>query len=433
MRRSVAAALVAALAFATAGCGGSERPFTIGVVVDCEGVFAPFSPSVLAGAELPLLERGARLAGSAPSDGVRGSRVAGRRVRIVQGCAEITFLTQLIENVRRLVEVGRADVVVAPLLGQSEGVVLARLARRYPGTTFVLANTYAQEPTLRSPAANLFRVIADGAQFTAGLGAYAYHDLGWRSAAVVLPDDSYSWPEAAGFLAEFCTLGGRVTRVTMSDDVAGAVRRVPRGADGVALISRGFGQTAAFGAAYAKVNGPLARHLVLGPGSFEFADPHFVARSGPLLRGVVLGGWSHDSHDAAWSAFRKAYRSHFPGLPAVQSPADAPVTLGYYDAVEAVARGLEHAPGGGRGFRRALAATSFDAPNGPLRLDRHRQAVVSATLSRVELSSHGPVIRTLRTLPGVEQTFAGYFGRRTPTATVSRPGCHRGPIPRWAR
>jgi branched-chain amino acid transport system substrate-binding protein len=433
MRPSAAAAVLAALVVVVAGCGGSKRPFTVGIVTDCEGVFAPFSPNILAGAELPLLERGAKLAGRGPTDGVDRSRVGGRRVRVVQGCAEITFLTQLIENVRRLIEVDRVDVVVAPLLGQSEGVLLVRLARRYPETTFVLANTYAQEPTLRNPAPNVFRVTADGAQLTAGLGAYAYHHLGWRTAAVVLPNDSYSWPEAAGFVAEFCTLGGRVARVTMPNHAAGAVRRLPRDADGVALISRSFAETSAFGSAYAKIKARLARHLVLGPGSFDFADPRFVANTGSLLRGVVLGGWSHDAHNPAWAAFQRAYRLHFPGLPVLRSPADASLTVGYYDAVEAVALALERAPGGGRPFRHALATMSFNAPNGPLHLDRDRQAVVSATLSRFQMTRHGPAIRTLRVLGGVEQTFAGYFGPRTPTPTVSRPGCHPGAVPPWAR
>ena len=115
---------VTALALLAAGCGGSEQPFKIGVVVDCEGVFSALTDQVLAGAELPLLERGGRLAGRQASAGIDGPRVGGRRVEIRQGCAEIGYLTQLIENVRRLVEVDRVAVVIAPLVGNAEGLVL---------------------------------------------------------------------------------------------------------------------------------------------------------------------------------------------------------------------------------------------------------------------------------------------------------------------
>src|SRR6266508_1836297 len=142
-------AVSVALSLLAAGCGGQKNMFTIGVITDCEGVFSAFSEDILAGAELPLLERGGRLVGRKPSDGIAGARVGGSRVELRQGCGEITYLTQLIENTRRLVEEERVDVLVAPMLGQTEGVVLRELAHRYPDVAFVLANSYAQEPTLR--------------------------------------------------------------------------------------------------------------------------------------------------------------------------------------------------------------------------------------------------------------------------------------------
>lgn len=433
--RLVAVASIATLSLFAVACGGQKDAFKIGVITDCDGVFSAFSPDVLAGAELPLLERGGKLAGPQPSGGVVGAKVGGRRVELRQGCGEITYMTQLIESTRRLIEGDGVDVVVAPMLGQTEGIVLRDLARRYPNVVFLLANSYAQESTLRDPAPNLFRFVADGAQATAGLGTYAYRNLGWRHAAVVLPDNAFAWPQAAGFVAEFCALGGHIQRLAAPESAAGSVvSRLPRNADGVAFMPSVFADTVGFAAPYAKLQPDLAGHLVLGPGALSFADPKLLAKTAPLLRGVVLSGGSYDAHDPAWRSFKQAFLLHFRGLSYPSSPGAFPLVLGFYDSVEATLRALEQARGGGEALIRALAGTSFNSPNGPLRLDRDRQAIISNTLSQIEVGAKGaPSVRTLRVLRNVEQTFGGYFGPSTPTPTVSRPVCHKATPPAWAR
>src|SRR5919198_4130076 len=109
MRASVAG-LVAVLAFALAGCGGERRPIKMGVLADCTGFLAGFNDLELASAELPLLERGGRLDGEKPRDGVSGGKVAGRRVDLVTGCAESTTYSVLIAEARRLVAKETVDV-----------------------------------------------------------------------------------------------------------------------------------------------------------------------------------------------------------------------------------------------------------------------------------------------------------------------------------
>ena len=76
--------------------------------------------------------------------------------------------------------------------------------------TFLASEMGSQETTLRDPPPNLFRFAPTGAQTTAGLGTYAYRDLGWRRAVVVAEDWYPGWESAAGFVAEFCALGGDV-------------------------------------------------------------------------------------------------------------------------------------------------------------------------------------------------------------------------------
>jgi branched-chain amino acid transport system substrate-binding protein len=432
--RLFAGAGLIALALLAAGCGGGKEPFRIGVVVDCEGVFSALTDEMLAGAELPLLERGGRLAGRRPSGRLEGPRVAGRRIEIRQGCAEITYLTQLIENVRRLVEADHADVVVAPMVGNAEGIVLRKLAPRYPDVAFVIGYSGAQETTLRDPAPNLFRFSLDAAQGEAGLGTYAYRDLGWRHAAVVFTDNEIAWPQAAGFIAEFCALGGSVQRVAAEGPAAAVVSRLAKGADGVALMALSFPDTIGFASAYARTQSDLARHLVLGLSALTFGDPQSLARSAPLLNGVVQGGFSHDAREPAWAAFRRSYLRHFPGLGAPAAPADFPIVLTYYDAVEASLRALDQAREAGPTFLRALAATTLEAPDGRIRLDRNRQAIVSTYLSRFDVGAKGvPELRTFRVFRNVEQSFGGYFSSTTPSPTATRPGCHSATPPSWSR
>ena len=87
-------AIVAAVALlASAGCGSrasSPEPIRVGVLSDCGGLFGGFNELSVAGAELPLIDHGGRLAGAAPSAGVVGASVAGRPIQLDLGCGDGT-------------------------------------------------------------------------------------------------------------------------------------------------------------------------------------------------------------------------------------------------------------------------------------------------------------------------------------------------------
>src|SRR4051794_32272928 len=103
------AALVAAAGF-VAGCSGSPAPaFRVGMLSDCYGPFAGLHQLNLADAELPLIERGARLAGRSPSAGLHDVVVAGRRVQLMVGCVSGT--EDVIPEARRLVEEDGAQAI----------------------------------------------------------------------------------------------------------------------------------------------------------------------------------------------------------------------------------------------------------------------------------------------------------------------------------
>lgn len=430
--RLLPVALAAALL--AAGCGATRSALKVGVLTDCQGVFSAYSESVLGAAELPFLERGARLAGRKPSDGLAGARVGGVPVEIVQGCAEVTDLTALVESVRTLVERDGVGVVVGPMLGETDGVVLRDLARRYPSVAFLLGDSRAQETTLRDPAPNVFRFTPDEAQGTAGLGAYAYHRLGWRRAAVVVADYSQTWPEAAGFVAEFCSLGGRIDRVPAPrTGVADAAARVPGGVDGVVALTRFVGDTAAFAGGLARRRPDLVRHLLLGPDALLFADPKTLRQLAPLLAGAVEATPAeYETTGAGWRRFRAEYTAHFPGPNALISPADDPLYLDTWTATEAVASALSRSHAGGDPLQRELARTAVDGPSGPVRLDADRQAVASNYLVRLDPAAPSR-LRTIEVVRNVDQTFGGYFTSRTPPPSLTGPGCHRAPPPAWAR
>ena len=160
----------------------------------------------IAGAQLALIQQGATAKGK-PSDGLDGATVAGRPIEIVgYGCADDTA-DKAIEETRRLVEQEGAEILIGPLSGD-EGIAVANYAKEQPDVTFLNGTSGAQDTTLKVQAPNFFRFHSDGAQWSAGLGDYAYNTLGWKTAAIIGDDYSFPYTSLAGFVAEFCALGG---------------------------------------------------------------------------------------------------------------------------------------------------------------------------------------------------------------------------------
>ncbi len=148
-------------------------------------------------------------AGLILADGVEGVSVDGHPIRLVFGCSDTTTASALSEA-RRLVDEVGVRVLIGPL-GGTRASRCRTLRRRRPGVAFVNGSSSAQ---LLRPAPNFFSFHTDGAGWTAGLGTYAYRTLGWRHAVLVadLEDDVFNWTQAAGFVAEFCSLGGTITK-----------------------------------------------------------------------------------------------------------------------------------------------------------------------------------------------------------------------------
>ena len=425
-----------AVALTVAACGGDTRPpLRIGVIVDCVGGLRAYGDEELAAAQLPLIVRGARAVGEDPSAGVRGGRVAGRRVEIVRGCGEGGEFSTLTQVARQLIEREHVDAVVEGGFFSVDGIPLRELAHRYPDVIFVAAANGPREVTLDQPAGNLYRVAPDYGQAVAGLATYAYRRLGWRR-VVLLPEEWFeSWNTETAFVREFCALGGRVAaRIPLEiggDSTSAVLKAIPRDADGVAVLGSWMSVTADLLRALA---GRGTNTVVLGPEAIGYTD---LIRNDAALTGVV--GTSYSAPEASSPAVRAYLRDFakaYPGTPPGESR-DA-VVMAYRNGVEAVLEALEQVHGdlsdGRRRLRVQLARLDTTLLGVPVRMDGNRQAVVSANLVRLgqDSASGLPELRAVHSIPAVDQSIGGLI----PANYQPKAGgeaCRREAPPPWAR
>jgi branched-chain amino acid transport system substrate-binding protein len=431
--RALVLAAVLPLALAAAGCGGGRDPVRIGVLADCQGPLRGFEDGEVSAAELPLLRRGARLAGRQPTAGATPATVAGRKVELVLGCSEIGEHAVFIDEARRLVEEEHVDAVIG-----GASVVTRELARRYPDVPF-LALAWEQEVTLRRPARNLYRFTLDWGQQAAGLGAYAYGVLGWRHASVVAGDEPAGWQASAAFVAEFCALGGKIDRRVYRSPFEPAPNRtiasraLAAGSDGIASLLTPFDSaTSVDGALVRRIDHPGRRLLLWSP---QLEDPSFLPALGAKLDGVALTSrYPAGRPSKSLADYAARYRAAFPRLPA--GVAELSFVIDFADSVEALLTALEHVHGDlshhRSRLRAELARLQVALPRGEVRLDANRQAVADVPLVRLRLRHGAVVTEPAGTAPDVEQTFGGLLSQAPAPGPNSQP-CRKAAPPPWAQ
>ena len=114
------------------------------------------------------------------------------------------------------------------------------------------------------------------------------------------------------------------------------------------------------------------------------------------------------------------------------------IEVSFYVATDALLEALGRVHGdvshGERRLRTALARLRLDTPMGVRTLDRRHQAITPIYLSRTEKDATGKVIiRRIRVVSNVEQTFNGNFGATSPVPSETQPTCRHGNPPPWAR
>jgi branched-chain amino acid transport system substrate-binding protein len=427
----VAAAFVAASSGQPSATGGkaAAAPIKIGILTTCGGPFAPFEAESYSGAKYALVKwAGGKALGQGPQNQVRGATVAGHPIRIFFGCSDATP-DKAVAEARRLVERVKVDVLLGPLSGD-EGIAVANYAKTQPGVTFVNGTSGAQSTTLSVRAKNFYRFGGDGAQWMAGLGTYAYKTLHWRKAAILGEDYSYPYTLAAGFVTEFCSLGGNVTKRVWAPltttDWSSYVSQLPRDVDGVLLLTGGS-NTISVEKAYTSLGNDLAKKALGGPSvmdptSFSVGDSLVGLAGGSP---VPLGG-----SGKAWKAYVDGFSKVFPKV-----PGDSLFTVLYYDGMQAIVEALKATNGNvaAKQLQPKLTALKPSFPNGNVKLDANRNSIQPAYVVQIVKKGNTLGFKTIKTVPEVSQTFGGLFGPSSPAPSRTAPACKKGTPPPWAK
>jgi branched-chain amino acid transport system substrate-binding protein len=288
-------------------------------------------------------------------------------------------------------------------------------------------------------APNFFRFNGDGAQWNAGLGDLAYNKLGWRNAAIVADDYSFGWTSAAGFIAEFCAAGGKVTKRIFpplnTTDFSSYTQQMPTDVDGTFVAVGGAGLIP-FLKSYEQAKGPIDPKKFMGnlfwgtPGQFE--------QLGPRVDGVYIGGAgtagdldTPAAQDYAKNIIGKWFTSFKPGGDAAPQ-ASSTFTYGYYVNTWGLIKGLEEVKGDVSDqskLQEALAKVELPAPYGTIKLDENRQAVLAVFDQQLFMNGGKLAVKTVASIPGVDQTFGGTFGPDSPAPGRNAPGCSKRSLP----
>jgi branched-chain amino acid transport system substrate-binding protein len=422
---------------ASSSDSGGGGPIKVAYLSDCEGAFGAFFEPDIAGANLAFIKyAGAKAAGSKPSDGLEGAQVAGQDIEFVgTGCADDTA-DKAIEETRRLMEQEDADILIGPLSGD-EGIAVANYAKEHPDKTFINGTSGAQDTTLKVQAPNFFRFHSDGAQWSAGLGDYAYNELGWKKAAIIGDDYSFPYTSLAGFVAEFCAVGGQITKRIWpplgEKDYSSFISQIPDDVDGIYYGIGGAGLVS-FMKQYQEQKGKIDPKKTMG--NVFFDDPLVLKEVSNAVTGAYTAGpTAADSNDPKVAEYVKdldnAYGKEISGLAA------SVFVYNYYTAAWALIQGLEQVNGDisdQAKLQEALKGVTLDAPWGEIKLDDNRNGVADNFVKEIVADKSGdkvPDVKTISRIPAVEQTFGGTFTADTPAPDRTNPKCEKGNQPDW--
>ena len=282
---------------------------------------------------------------------------------------------------------------------------------------------------------NVFRYHGDGAQWNAGLGEIVYKKLGWRTAAIIMDDYSFAWTSGAGIIADFCAIGGQITKRVFpplnTTDYAPYVRQLPPPdqVDGYFWVVGGTGTGPAL-KAYEQAYGPIKASQHSGNLFLWFLSG--FRDVGPRLVGSYIGGFGTGPGLKSQQAdiYRAAMKATYPGL-----PADDAFVYNYYNAAWALVLGLQGSGGNvGAALQAAMPRTlpaGFQvAGGGVLRLDSRRQAVQDQYQIQIIKAPNGePTITIAGYVPNVDQTFGGTFAPTKPAPGRDFPPCVKKKLP----
>jgi branched-chain amino acid transport system substrate-binding protein len=439
---SVAIVVAAVTSVASASSSkATASTIRIGVMSDCKGAFGTFDAQDQAGVYAAL----SQFAGAKPKDpndprkGITGGVIAGHPLKIVAvGCGSDSA-DLAIKETKRIMEQNKADVMIGPLSGD-ESVAIAQYAKAHPTKTFVDGSAGAQDTTLKVRAKNFFRFNGDGAQWNAGLGDLAYHKLGWKTAAVIQDNYSFGWTSAAGFIAEFCAVGGnvvqRVNPPLNTTDYSTYAQQLKTDVDGTFVAVGGAGLIP-FLKAYEQAHGKIDSKKFIGnlfwgtPGEFESLSTDV---SGAYVGGAGTAGDLNTP--AAQNYANKIIGKWFKQIPpggAAAPQAASTFTFGFYINTVGLIQGLKAVKGdlsgGQKALQASLAKQVINGPYGTVKLDANRQAILTTFYQQLYTKDGKLAVKTVGSVPGVTQTFGGTFSSSTPAPSGTDPKCVKRSLP----
>src|SRR6478752_5301483 len=376
--------ILATVVASSSVAASSAKTVRVAIMTDCKGGFGFGYEPDIGGAQAAFANyaHGKVKDPKKPSAGMTGIRVGTTPVQIVgYGCGDDTVPTAVKET-RRLMEQLKADVMVGPLSGD-EAVYVANYAKTHPSKTFIIGTAGSQDPTLQIAPKNVFRYHGDGAQWNAGTGEIAYRKLHWRKAAIIMDDYSFGWTSAAGLIADYCAMGGKITKRVFpplnTTDYAPFIRQLPppNSVDGYFWVVGGTGTGASL-KAYEQAYGKADPKKFIGNLFFAFLGN--FAEVAPRLTGSYVGGFG--TAPGLKTAAAKTYEGNvakvFPGLDG-GNYADGFV-YNYYNAAWALVQGLQKS-GGQVGAKlqaslpRSIKPGYQVSSGGVVKLDSNRQAI----------------------------------------------------------
>ena len=428
-------AVIVIVAFAVTAsslAAGSAKVVKLAIMTDCQGAFAGGYELDIGGAQAALAQyaNGKPVNRKKPSAGMKGIHVGSTAVKIVgYGCGNDTVPKAATETKRLMEQLG-ADVMVGPLSGD-EAVYVAHYAQAHPKKTFIIGTAGSQDPTMQIAPKNMFRYHGDGAQWNAGTGEIAYKKLHWRKAAIIMDDYSFGWTSGAGLIADFCGVGGKIVKRVFpplnTTDYTAYIQQLPppNKVDGYFWVVGGTGtgpSLKAYNASY----GAIKPSKFVGNLFFFFQSG--FADVAPKLIGSYFGGFG--TAPGLKTAQAKAYEAvvtkwYGPS----KIPAGDGFTYNYYNAAWGLVRGLQ-ASGGqlGKALQKNMPQTSqsgYQVSNGGLvQLDSNRQAIADQYPLRVVKGKDGkPTTAIVAYVPGVGQSFGGFFSPSSPPPGRTQPPC----------
>ena len=432
---AVGATIVTSGALAKSAQSGSVK---IAIMTDCKGAFAFGYEVDTAG----VIAAFSQYAGAKPKDkkkpsaGMTGGTAGGKKLDIVGiGCGDETPALALKETRRLMVQLG-GEVMIGPLSGD-ESVAIANWAKQNPQKTVIIGTAGAQDPTLQIAPRNVFRYHGDGAMWNAGLGEIVYKKLGWRTAALIGDDYSFPWTSAAGIIADFCGVGGRITKRVWTPpaggDYAPFIRQLPKPdqVDGYFWLVGGANTNAAL-TAFEQAYGPLNPQHHSGNLFLYFLGADSTVA--PRLIGAYFGGFGTFQTGGLKTKQAAAYVRNANKWFEGQNVNDG-FFYNYWNAAWALVQGLNKSGGRvGPALQAALPRTlkpGFQvANNGVLRLNSRRQAIQDQYPLQIVKGPDGkPTNAVAGYIANVDQTFGGYFGVNKPAPSRNYPPCKKAKLP----